>query len=114
MRQEFGLGLVALGILLAVASVLAYTAGAEALRQDAPYFGVVAVLALASGATLWVIDRRQARPGQLSSGENGRIAAMTRTVGGRTHVRGIPYVLPRDLEEMNRLDFQHYVLRQAF
>ncbi len=114
MRQGFGLGLVALGILLGVASLLAYTVGTVALRQDAPYFGVVAVLALASGATLWVINRQQVKSSQLSSGENGRIAAMTRTVGGRTHARGIPYVLPRDLEEMNRLDFQHYVLRQAF
>lgn len=35
-------------------------------------------------------------------------------VGGRARVQGIPYVLPRDLEEMNRLDFQHYLLRQTF
>lgn len=35
-------------------------------------------------------------------------------IGGRARVQGIPYVLPRDLEEMNRLDFQHYLLRQTF
>ena len=34
-------------------------------------------------------------------------------VGGRQRTRGIPYVMPRDLEETNRLDFQHYLLRQA-
>jgi ubiquinone/menaquinone biosynthesis C-methylase UbiE len=28
--------------------------------------------------------------------------------------QGIPYVLPRDLEELNRLDFQHYLLHYAF
>jgi SAM-dependent methyltransferase len=114
MRQWFGPGLVALGILLGVASVLAYMVGAAALRQYAPYFGAVVVLALIGGATLWIIERRQGKSSQLASEENGRIAGMTRTVGGRTHARGIPYVLPRDLEEMNRLDFQHYVLRQAF
>lgn len=34
-------------------------------------------------------------------------------VGGRHRTRGIPYVMPRDLEETNRLDFQHYLLRHA-
>ena len=33
--------------------------------------------------------------------------------GGRARARGIPYQFPRDTEEMNRLDFQHYLLRQA-
>jgi ubiquinone/menaquinone biosynthesis C-methylase UbiE len=40
--------------------------------------------------------------------------SMMATIGGRTFTRGIPYALPRDLEEMNRLDFQHFLLRQAF
>lgn len=34
-------------------------------------------------------------------------------VGGRTRTRGIPYAMPHDLEETNRLDFQHYLLRYA-
>lgn len=34
-------------------------------------------------------------------------------VGGRMRTVGLPYVLPRDLEEINRLDFQHYMLRHA-
>ena len=35
-------------------------------------------------------------------------------VGGRKHAVGVPYALPRDSEEINRLDFQHYLLRHAF
>lgn len=34
-------------------------------------------------------------------------------VAGRIRARGVPYNLPRDLEEMNRLDFQHYLFRSA-
>ncbi len=33
------------------------------------------------------------------------------TVGGRRFVAGVPYILPKDLDETNRLDFQHYMLR---
>ncbi|HEX8728457.1 MAG TPA: class I SAM-dependent methyltransferase [Ktedonobacterales bacterium] len=36
-----------------------------------------------------------------------------RTFGGRRFMRGIPYILPSDGEELNRLDFQHYMLRYA-
>ena len=36
-----------------------------------------------------------------------------RWLGGRRQLAGIPYVLPSDQEEINRLDFQHYMLRQA-
>lgn len=41
---------------------------------------------------------------------NGAPVAM---VAGRVRARGVPYNLPRDLEEMNRLDFQHYLFRAA-
>jgi len=34
-------------------------------------------------------------------------------VGGRMRTVGLPYALPRDMEEINRLDFQHYMLRYA-
>jgi ubiquinone/menaquinone biosynthesis C-methylase UbiE len=34
-------------------------------------------------------------------------------IAGREHVVGVPYQLPVDLEELNRLDFQHYLLRYA-
>ncbi len=107
MRRWSGLGLVALGIILGVASLVA-------LRQDALYFGGAAVLAVLSGAALWVSDRTSAKPSMPADGESGQGGTLTRTVGGRTHIRGVPYVLPRDVEEMNRLDFQHFVLRHAF
>jgi len=35
-------------------------------------------------------------------------------IHGRTRTAGVPYALPRDMEEINRLDFQHYMLRFAF
>ncbi|HEV2237816.1 MAG TPA: methyltransferase domain-containing protein [Ktedonobacterales bacterium] len=34
-------------------------------------------------------------------------------MGGRMRTMGLPYALPRDLEELNRLDLQHYMLRFA-
>ncbi|HLZ25193.1 MAG TPA: methyltransferase domain-containing protein [Ktedonobacterales bacterium] len=34
------------------------------------------------------------------------------TLLGRYFARGVPYVLPKDEAEINRLDFQHYMLRQ--
>lgn len=64
------------------------------------------------GATLWIVARGNAKPSVAQASSHD--AALTTTVGGRTHVRGIPYILLRDVDEMNRLDFQHYVLRQAF
>jgi ubiquinone/menaquinone biosynthesis C-methylase UbiE len=39
--------------------------------------------------------------------------ATSRTVGGRRFLRGVPYVLPKDMGEVNRLDFQHYMMRYA-
>lgn len=38
----------------------------------------------------------------------------SRRLFGREYTAGIPYALPADASEMNRLDFQHFVLRQAF
>ena len=42
-----------------------------------------------------------------------RAASLLTERAGRSHVRGLPYVLPKDDTEMNRLDFQHYMLRYA-
>ncbi|MGH2504736.1 MAG: class I SAM-dependent methyltransferase, partial [Ktedonobacterales bacterium] len=39
---------------------------------------------------------------------------VTDMVAGRERVVGVPYALPADDEEINRLDFQHYMLRFAF
>ncbi len=38
----------------------------------------------------------------------------TTMIAGRERVVGLPYALPADMEEINRLDFQHYMLRYAF
>ena len=35
------------------------------------------------------------------------------SLGGRTYVADAPYMLPKDDAELNRLDFQHYMLRHA-
>lgn len=37
-----------------------------------------------------------------------------RFFGNRRHLAGLPYDLPKDDQEISRLDFQHYVLRYAF
>jgi ubiquinone/menaquinone biosynthesis C-methylase UbiE len=110
MRRWLGPGLVALGIVLGLVSLV--TVGRGAL-----YAGGVAVLAVVvilGGTTLWIVDRRVSKPSIPADGASSQAVALTRTVRGRTHVRGIPYALPRDFEEMSRLDFQHFVLRQAF
>lgn len=111
MQRWFGLGLVALGVILGIAVLVALLQG-----QGAIYFGVGAVLVVLVGAILLVAESRVrgAKPKMPASEAGAQGAALTTTVRGRTHVRGIPYILPRDVEEMNRLDFQHYVLRQAF
>lgn len=38
---------------------------------------------------------------------------MRRSISGRRFLAGVPYVLPKDTQEINRLDFQHYMLRFA-
>src|SRR6185312_2694638 len=35
-------------------------------------------------------------------------------VGGRRRAAGVPFMLPADMREVNRLDFQHYLLRNVF
>jgi ubiquinone/menaquinone biosynthesis C-methylase UbiE len=53
--------------------------------------------------------RRVAQPAT-SAPAGGR----QRRLFGREYTADVPYALPSDLGEMNRLDFQHYLLRQAF
>ena len=36
-----------------------------------------------------------------------------RSLMGRLFLRDVPYVLPKDMGEINRLDFQHYMMRSA-
>lgn len=54
---------------------------------------------------LW--RRKRATEGQREQSEHGGL------FGGRRFARGVPYILPSDDEEVNRLDFQHYMLRYA-
>ncbi|HEX2347603.1 MAG TPA: class I SAM-dependent methyltransferase [Ktedonobacterales bacterium] len=49
-----------------------------------------------------------------SKAEPSASAGARRRLFGREYIAGTPYALPSDLSEMNRLDFQHYMLRQAF
>src|SRR5258708_30028210 len=53
-----------------------------------------------------------------SIGETGKQPWMaphisTALIAGRRHVTGVPYALPKDLAEVNRLDFQHYIYRHV-
>ena len=57
----------------------------------------------------WPFRRNSRRADEPDSGDAPR-----RRFFGREYTAGVPYALPSDLGEMNRLDFQHFVLRQAF
>jgi SAM-dependent methyltransferase len=61
----------------------------------------------------WFRKRQPTQKGAMQALElqDGAPVAM---VAGRLRAVGLPYALPRDLEEVNRLDFQHYMLRYAF
>nr|BBH93666.1 hypothetical protein KTA_18650 [Thermogemmatispora argillosa] len=70
----------------------------------------------------WWLFRRRARttsptatPAQPSSSSGWRLGevALPRLHGSRRYLQEQPYLLPKDLGEVNRLDFQHYVLRAA-
>jgi ubiquinone/menaquinone biosynthesis C-methylase UbiE len=55
----------------------------------------------------WLRRRRTEKDNGASSG------SLDAVMYGRKRTRGIPYMMPTDLEEMNRLDFQHNMLRYA-
>jgi SAM-dependent methyltransferase len=57
----------------------------------------------------WPFRRRNAR----NSDAGKASGAATRMVQGRRFAAGVPYVLPKDMQEVNRLDFQHFMLRQV-
>ncbi|RAQ97136.1 class I SAM-dependent methyltransferase [Thermogemmatispora tikiterensis] len=54
---------------------------------------------------------RTAPSAQPSSGWLPGEVALPRLQGSRRYLQEQPYLLPKDLGEVNRLDFQHYVLR---
>ena len=67
----------------------------------------------------WFRWGRKSRSGKSGkSGKDGQVVQDSNgsryvEVGGRRHLADAPYVLPRDDQEINRLDFQHYMLRYA-
>ena len=59
---------------------------------------------------LFAFGRRRQRPTLVFDAEDARYTRL----GGRRHLAALPYPLPKDLEEVGRLDFQHYLLRTGF
>lgn len=55
------------------------------------------------------LRRKRASKGQMASGGQPQFEAR----GDRLHRADAPYVLPADDQEINRLDFQHYMLRHT-
>jgi ubiquinone/menaquinone biosynthesis C-methylase UbiE len=63
----------------------------------------------------WFPWRRKKTPNTPASPGAAMLeSSPTMMIAGRERVVGLPYNLPVDLEELNRLDFQHYLLRYAF
>lgn len=64
----------------------------------------------------WFGLRRRREDRRASSADGATVDAsgrFFRVFGGRRHVAGVPYTLPKDDQEVNRLDFQHFLLRYA-
>lgn len=62
----------------------------------------------------WPFRRRTHTTGDTAYGAHGDEGDSTRrSLMGRHFLRGVPYVLPKDMGEVNRLDFQHYMMRSA-
>lgn len=57
----------------------------------------------------WLGFWRRRRPGPGTRATSG----IFHFAGGRRRIAGVPYALPKDDAEINRLDFQHYMLRYA-
>jgi SAM-dependent methyltransferase len=58
-------------------------------------------------------DRQQRSTGRTDSTSTGASGRRFFFLGGRRYLADAEYVLPKDEGEINRLDFQHYMLRQA-
>jgi len=64
----------------------------------------------------WFFRRRRGAPVETTQELKGQQAPANEShhmLGGRRHVADAPYVLPANDQEINRLDFQHYMLRYA-
>jgi ubiquinone/menaquinone biosynthesis C-methylase UbiE len=58
----------------------------------------------------WFFGRKNKKSGATQQARRGEQFLW---LGERRHVANAPYVLPSDDQEVNRLDFQHYMLRYA-
>src|SRR5262249_29785679 len=63
------------------------------------------------GTMAWLLRRLLGR-GTVAE-ERDAAPRRFRWLGGRRQLVGTPYLLPSDQQEMNRLDFQHYLLRYS-
>jgi ubiquinone/menaquinone biosynthesis C-methylase UbiE len=108
-NRVIALGLVIVAGLLGILSLVQYSARLIPVSYGALALAVPGVLVLVGGASLFVVDLRQSTAG--AGGRSGPAGRSTALIAGRVRTRGIPYQLPHDMEEMNRLDFQHYMLR---
>lgn len=70
MHRGYALGLVALGIVLAIASVVQHSVGVVPLGHGALFLGAASAAAVAAGAALWIFEWREAAAGG-SSGRRG-------------------------------------------
>jgi ubiquinone/menaquinone biosynthesis C-methylase UbiE len=102
------LGLLVLAAILGVLGLAQTTRTSLLPAEVAPFVVPGALVALAAGLLLLLFDAQRRRLLEMRRGAPGQITAV---IGGRVRTRGIPYQLPHDIEEMNRLDFQHYMLR---
>lgn len=60
----------------------------------------------------WRFWRRKASD-DVAQAQAGGAQGTRQSASGRRFLRGVPYVLPKDMDEVNRLDFQHYMMRFA-
>ncbi len=58
---------------------------------------------------MWPFKRRKGAAEQGAGDQSGRRGFLS--LGGRRYMADAPYMLPKDDAEINRLDFQHYMLR---
>ncbi|HEY0755319.1 MAG TPA: class I SAM-dependent methyltransferase [Ktedonobacteraceae bacterium] len=54
---------------------------------------------------------QQQRDAEQQSPQGEQQVALPKMAGDRRFLEHVPYMLPKDLSEINRLDFQHYALR---
>lgn len=62
----------------------------------------------------WHARRSEAELRSVAPSPSTEASPVLVDVAGRRRFQDMPYLLPKDQQELNRLDYQHYVLRQVF